>query len=156
MDSGLQCLGMILQYYRIPANLQNIAHEYTAVSGRVTQLDIVHAAKILGLRAKVVNVPTTRLSKMNVPAISVNQNGDYYVIARVSDEKVLVQKPGHQPETVAREEFLQSWDGGAILLTPISYFESRQTGQIIARVRELESIRDFLTSNGITVALDAL
>jgi subfamily B ATP-binding cassette protein HlyB/CyaB len=259
---------MILQYYRIPANLQNIAHEYTAVSGRVTQLDIVHAAKILGLRAKVVNVPTTRLSKMNVPAISVNQNGDYYVIARVSDEKVLVQKPGHQPETVAREEFLQSWDGGAILLTPrdeikslekkfdvtwfipvvvkyrkifkevllaslfiqlfalispfffqviidkvlahrgvstlnvlvlaliiiglfevilnglrayvfshttsridvelgaklykhllglpISYFESRQTGQIIARVRELESIRDFLTSNAITVALDAL
>jgi len=268
VDTGLQCLGMILQYYRIPANLQNIAHEYTAVSGQVTNLDIVHAAKKLGLRAKVVTVSANRLTKMNVPAISRSEDGAYFIIARVSDEKILVQNPAQQPEAVSRVEFERNWHGVTILLTPrdeikalekkfdvtwfipvvvkyrkifkeillaslfiqffalispfffqviidkvlvhrgystlnvlvmaliviglfevvlngvrsyvfahttsridvelgsklyrhllglpIAYFESRQTGQIVARVRELESIRDFLTSNAITVALDAL
>lgn len=37
---------------------------------------------------------------------------------------------------------------------PLAYFESRRVGDSVARVRELERIRDFLTSNAITVVLD--
>ena len=36
----------------------------------------------------------------------------------------------------------------------ISYFEARRVGDSIARVRELESIREFLTSNAVTVVID--
>jgi ATP-binding cassette, subfamily B, bacterial HlyB/CyaB len=39
---------------------------------------------------------------------------------------------------------------------PISYFEARRVGDTIARVRELESIRQFLTSNAVTLVLDLL
>lgn len=39
---------------------------------------------------------------------------------------------------------------------PMSYFSSRRVGDTIARVRELETIRSFLTSNAITVVLDLL
>jgi subfamily B ATP-binding cassette protein HlyB/CyaB len=39
---------------------------------------------------------------------------------------------------------------------PMSYFGSRRVGDTIARVRELETIREFLTSNSITVVLDLL
>ena len=35
-----------------------------------------------------------------------------------------------------------------LLALPIAYFESRQTGQTVARVRELENIRNFLTTAG--------
>ena len=41
-----------------------------------------------------------------------------------------------------------------LLALPISYFEARQVGQTVARVRELENIRDFLTSSAVTVVLD--
>ena len=41
-----------------------------------------------------------------------------------------------------------------LLNLPVSYFESRRVGDTIARVRELESIREFLTSNAGTVAID--
>lgn len=41
-----------------------------------------------------------------------------------------------------------------LLALPISYFESRQTGQTVARVRELEHIRDFLTSSSLTLVID--
>ncbi|HZG08746.1 MAG TPA: type I secretion system permease/ATPase [Allosphingosinicella sp.] len=41
-----------------------------------------------------------------------------------------------------------------LLNLPLSYFEARRVGDSIARVRELESIRDFLTSNAVTVVID--
>jgi subfamily B ATP-binding cassette protein HlyB/CyaB len=37
---------------------------------------------------------------------------------------------------------------------PVSYFETRPTGQTVARVRELETIRNFLTGQGLFSALD--
>ena len=41
-----------------------------------------------------------------------------------------------------------------ILALPVSYFEARRVGDTVARVRELEQIRQFLTSNSVTVVLD--
>ncbi|MGA2044956.1 MAG: type I secretion system permease/ATPase [Roseiarcus sp.] len=37
---------------------------------------------------------------------------------------------------------------------PLAYFETRPAGQTVARVRELETIRGFLTGQGLTSALD--
>jgi ATP-binding cassette, subfamily B, bacterial HlyB/CyaB len=37
---------------------------------------------------------------------------------------------------------------------PLSYFETRPAGQTVARVRELETIRNFLTGQGLTAVLD--
>lgn len=41
-----------------------------------------------------------------------------------------------------------------LLRLPLSYFETRPTGQTIARVRELETIRNFLTGQGLTSLID--
>jgi subfamily B ATP-binding cassette protein HlyB/CyaB len=43
-----------------------------------------------------------------------------------------------------------------ILNLPLSYFESRRVGDTIARVRELENIRNFLTGQALTSVLDLL
>jgi ATP-binding cassette, subfamily B, bacterial HlyB/CyaB len=43
-----------------------------------------------------------------------------------------------------------------ILALPLAYFESRRVGDTIARVRELENIRNFLTGQTLTSALDLL
>lgn len=43
-----------------------------------------------------------------------------------------------------------------ILALPLSYFESRRVGDTIARVRELENIRNFLTGQALTSILDLL
>jgi len=41
-----------------------------------------------------------------------------------------------------------------MLRLPIAYFESRRVGDTVARVRELETIRQFLTSSTLTVVID--
>jgi subfamily B ATP-binding cassette protein HlyB/CyaB len=43
-----------------------------------------------------------------------------------------------------------------LVALPLSYFEARRVGDSVARVRELESIRNFLTSNAVTVVIDLL
>ena len=43
-----------------------------------------------------------------------------------------------------------------ILTLPLSYFEARRIGDTVARVRELEQIRQFLTSHSVTVLLDVV
>ena len=39
---------------------------------------------------------------------------------------------------------------------PLSYYESRKMGETIARVREMESIRNFLTGSTVTLMIDLL
>jgi subfamily B ATP-binding cassette protein HlyB/CyaB len=41
-----------------------------------------------------------------------------------------------------------------LLALPIAYFQARRVGDSVARVRELENIRSFLTSSGLTLAID--
>ncbi|SHN04303.1 ATP-binding cassette, subfamily B, HlyB/CyaB [Roseibium suaedae] len=43
-----------------------------------------------------------------------------------------------------------------LLGLPLAYFEARQVGESVARVRELENIRDFITGSGLTLVIDLL
>ena len=43
-----------------------------------------------------------------------------------------------------------------LLRLPLAYFETRPTGQTVARMRELETIRNFLTGQGLLSAIDLL
>ncbi len=43
-----------------------------------------------------------------------------------------------------------------LLSLPMAYFESRRVGDTVARIRELESIRNFITGSALTVVIDLL
>jgi ATP-binding cassette subfamily B protein len=43
-----------------------------------------------------------------------------------------------------------------LMRLPLSYFESRRVGDTVARVQELENIRQFLTGTALTVILDSI
>ena len=43
-----------------------------------------------------------------------------------------------------------------LLALPIAYFQARRVGDSVARIRELEHIRSFLTGNAITLVMDLL
>jgi subfamily B ATP-binding cassette protein HlyB/CyaB len=43
-----------------------------------------------------------------------------------------------------------------LLALPVAYFEARRAGDSVARVRELENIRNFITSSALTLLIDLL
>ncbi|MCL9781952.1 type I secretion system permease/ATPase [Vibrio sp. S4M6] len=43
-----------------------------------------------------------------------------------------------------------------MLSLPMSYFQSRRVGETVARIRELENIREFITSSALTLVMDFL
>jgi subfamily B ATP-binding cassette protein HlyB/CyaB len=43
-----------------------------------------------------------------------------------------------------------------LLALPIAYFEARRVGDSVARVRELENVRSFITGSAVTVVIDLL
>ena len=45
---------------------------------------------------------------------------------------------------------------GHLLGLPLAYFQARRVGDSVARVRELENIRNFLTGNALTLVMDLL
>lgn len=49
---------------------------------------------------------------------------------------------------------LGSYLYGHLMNLPLSYFATRKVGQIAARVRELDSVRNFITSSALTLCID--
>ena len=268
MDTGAFSLAMMLRFFKLPADPEQIRHEYSPTGSALSTMDLVRAARALGLKARAARVKRNRLDKVALPAIAVGPNGRFFVLAQVGDGKALYQAPGEKPQTVPLDELMGLWTGELILLSrraqlagedrkfdiswfipaivkyrrlfgeillaslfiqifalvtplffqviidkvlvhrglttldvliiglvsitafevilgglrtfvfahttsrvdvelgarlfrhllalPIAYFQARQVGQTVARVRELENIRDFLTSSALTVLLDLL
>ncbi|MEZ2133144.1 MULTISPECIES: type I secretion system permease/ATPase [unclassified Sinorhizobium] len=271
-DSGLRALCGIAAFYRIAADPVQLQHDL-ALKGRASEaIDIQRAAKIIGLKARVVEKVTEhRLRSMPVPAIVKMRSGSFQVlggldpsgkyrlvdpITRVDHEiapsdileeigsrVILVGRriggEGSDPREFGLKWFLPSiWRyrkplahvllaslfiqifalvtplffqvvvdkvlthkgystlfvlvaGIAIiglfdvvlqylrtyalahttnridvelgqrlfhhlLRLPLGYFETRSAGQTVARVRELETIRAFLTGQGLFSALDVI
>ncbi len=266
-DSGLSCLLFLAHYFGVPADAGQLRHEFAEREKQLDEVALLRMARHLGFKASAVDSEWPRLSAIALPAMALQHDGRYVVIARADDEKVLIHDPAEpRPLTLPRELFEQAWSGRLILFTrragsqpegrkfdfswfipaiikhrkllgevllasffiqlfalltplffqvvidkvlvhkglttlhvlaigmlaltlfdvvlsglrtyifshtssridvvlgaqlfrhllrlPIAYFEARRVGDTVARVRELESIREFLTSSSVTLVID--
>ena len=79
-DSGLVSLCAIAAYYRIPADPTQIRHHLAILGKSVEADDLVRAAQLVGLKARVINSLTQgRLDKIPVPAIVHLGTGEFEV-----------------------------------------------------------------------------
>ena len=266
LDSGAECLAMLLAFHGVSASSTQIAHEFADSDGQTKERGIIRAARKNGLKANAKRVDFSKLHKSPLPVIAEYADGGYFLIAKATDDKVLIQHPRKHPTELSIEElkartnpnvifcarrasaivgdiafgfkwfipaivkyrrlfsevlvasfFLQMFGlitplffqviidkvlvhrslttldvliiglvgitafetllgylrtylfshttsrvdvqlGSQLfkhlLALPISYFESRPTGQTVARVHELDSIRDFITSSTLTIVID--
>jgi subfamily B ATP-binding cassette protein HlyB/CyaB len=260
---------MLARLHGVAADPDQLAHEYHTGGKPFSKTEILLAAKKLGLQAKVVKTNLARLDKTPLPAMAIDKQGQFFVLAKVSEEHALIHDPAAgRPQTLSLAELELRWNGELILFTsraslasemgkfdftwfipavvkyrklllevllvsfviqlfalvtplffqvvmdkvlvhrgfstldviaagffvvvvfevmltalrsyvfahttsridvelgarlfrhllnlPMAYFEARRVGDSVARVRELENIRAFLTGNALTVVLDLL
>ena len=266
LDTGAECLAMLLAFHGISASSAQIAHEFADSNGQTRERGVIRAARKNGLKANSKRVDFDKIHRTPLPVIAEDMDGDYFIIAKATDEKVLIQKARQHPteqsidelksyakpvvilcarraaaivgdisfgfkwfipaivkyrrlfsEVLVASFFLQMFGlitplffqviidkvlvhrslttldvlilgligitvfeallgylrtylfshttsrvdvqlGSQLfkhlLALPISYFESRPTGQTVARIHELDSIRDFITSSTLTIVID--
>lgn len=268
-DSGLACLVMLAQFHAVAADPEKLRHEFSRDGQALDAVDILNAAKSLGLVAARRRPSRARLALAALPAIALAKDGGFFILARVDQDKALIQEPGASgPQVLELAALDERWSGELIQITsraslagelakfdfswfipavvkyrrallevllvsfvlqffmlvtplffqvvmdkvlvhnglttlhvvcigllvisvfdvvltglrsyvfahtssridvelgarlfrhllnlPMSYFTARRVGDSVARIRELETIRSFLTGNAITVVLDLL
>jgi subfamily B ATP-binding cassette protein HlyB/CyaB len=268
-DAGLLGLAMLARYHGLAADPVQLAHQFRPPGQAFGVTEILLAAKALGLKARQVRTEAGRLDRTPLPALAIDRDGGFFILARVEGDQALIQEPAaERPQRLGLAELAARWNGelilfasraslagelarfdftwfipavvkyrrllGEVLLVsfvlqlfalvtplffqvvmdkvlvhrglttldviaaglvvvvvfetalsglrsyvfahttsridvelgarlfrhllglPLAYFQARRVGDSVARVREMENIRQFLTGNAITVALDLL
>ncbi len=116
-DTGILCLVMLSQFFERPAEVDQIRHEF-GTSDLMGSDDILRAAQNLEFKARATTTKWKRLSKSPLPAIARRKDGRFFVLAKVAEDKALIQCPmAGKPEQLSREELEETWDGHLIFLT---------------------------------------
>ena len=95
IDSGLTCLVILARLHGIAADANQLAHEYHTGGQPFSQTEILLAAKKLGLQASLVKTPLERLDKTPLPAMAVDSESRFFILAKVENNQVLI----HDPQT---------------------------------------------------------
>src|SRR4051795_11719236 len=112
-DTGLEALVTLLHFQGVAADREQIRHRLR--THKIGASEILRCAKDFGLKARACSTKWSRLAKMPLPAIATLRDGRFMVVAKASDDQVLVQAPqASRPSLMSRDELLAVWDGGLI------------------------------------------
>src|SRR5580704_13948328 len=103
IDQGLSVLVTMLRFQGIGASGEQLCHQFGHVPIGVPEM--LRCAKSLGLKARCYKTNWTRLGKTPLPGIAVLRDGGFLFVAKVGDDKVIVQSPLlPRPTLMARAE----------------------------------------------------
>lgn len=117
-DSGLACLMLLARLHELPANPEGLRHLFGRPGQLFEVLDILRAAKEIGLKAREIDSDWERLRETKLPCILRNKDGRYVILARYAEDKVLIHDPREgSPKVMLKDAFLEDWNGKLILAT---------------------------------------
>lgn len=118
VDSGLACLVVLARFHGVAADPAQLAHLYQEEGRPFDVTSVLLAAKALRLKAKQVNSSVERLLKLPLPAIAIDEDGGFFVMARADEQAVLIHEPkSDRPQIMSHAQLQQRWSGKLILFT---------------------------------------
>jgi len=116
IDTGLGAVVMLLRYHGIGADPGQIQHRFGGVKFGIGEM--LRCAKDFGLRARAFSTNWARLANTPFPGIAVLKDGNFMIVGKVGDGKILIQSPGSpRPAVMTQAEFEGVWDGRIVLMT---------------------------------------
>ena len=82
-DSCLLALVTILRFFNLPADAEQIRHQFGKPGALFVIEDLQLAAKRLKLKSRIVQSGWERLAKTNLPAIAEIKNGSFVIVAKI-------------------------------------------------------------------------
>jgi len=117
IDSGLACLVLLARYHEVAVSPEQLLHGFAIQGEPFSNAQILAAFQQLGLKAKQRYIDPERLGHVSLPAIAVDTEGGYFIIARVEGGRALVQDPRtSSPQTLTLAELARRWQGALIVV----------------------------------------
>ncbi|HXZ15763.1 MAG TPA: type I secretion system permease/ATPase [Roseiarcus sp.] len=119
LDPGLRALCGIAAYYRIGADCDQLRHEIALGDREADEFDLVRAARMIGLKARLVTgVDERRMGKLPTPAIVRLSSGAIVVFGGRSPSGLcrLVDPISHAATDVTVEDLARETGGNALLI----------------------------------------
>jgi subfamily B ATP-binding cassette protein HlyB/CyaB len=117
-DLGLLGLVMLAQYHEIAADPKQLTHHFGLNGELFAEQTLLLAAKHLGLKARILAQPAARLDKITLPALALQPDGSHFIVAKVSDDSVLIHDLALQrPQLLSRAELEMRYSGRLLVLT---------------------------------------
>ncbi|MET0067320.1 MAG: type I secretion system permease/ATPase [Candidatus Thiodiazotropha sp.] len=126
MDTALQTLVALARFHQLPAEPEQLAHQFGQPGKSFGDTELLQAAKALTLKAKPVTCGLAEIQNTVLPGIARLKDGSYVVLAKI----VATTESGGQvtsvlihdlretrPKTLSRDEFEALWSGELILMT---------------------------------------
>lgn len=127
MDTGLHSLVAIARFHQLPAEPEQLAHQFAEPGKPFSDTQLLSAAKALTLRAKCVSPSFSQLKNDTLPAIAKTVDGAYVILARIGESSSGDESNSSRtylihdlreatPRSVSQEEFETLWSGELILV----------------------------------------
>ena len=141
-DAAWLALCAIARWHQVAADPASLAHQLgLAPSEPVRVPDLLRAAALLGLKARLVRTRADRLSQTPLPALAVMGCGeassrrdavaDICVLAQCDGSRVLLSAPRATPDAATAADRDGSGQAAGPRIEPLEVFASRWSGQLI-------------------------
>ncbi|MPY23278.1 type I secretion system permease/ATPase [Shewanella sp. YLB-07] len=142
MDSGLHSLVAIARFHQLPAEPEQLSHEFGISGTLFSDTEILLAAKALTLKAKQLTLSISELKNGVLPAIAKDKQGGYFIIARLSSDNLLEsadpidgQQDANQSKAKQDNILIHDLTQGAPQSISVDELKQRWSGELIALVR---------------------
>jgi len=116
IDGGLVAFATILAMHRIAIDPDQLRHALGHFDP-VTADELLRLAKHQeGVRARRIDTTFEKLARLSLPALADGPEG-WFIIGRIAEDQVLIQRPGSAPERLDRTGLEAIWSNSLILLT---------------------------------------
>jgi len=117
-QSGIQCLSLIARFHQMPAEPEALLREFSHTDTSLSEINLVRAAKSLGFKAKFIVETPNKLSADVLPSIARHNDGHYFIIVKMVDDKILIQSlTDNKPQMLGVDELSEIWNGDLLLLS---------------------------------------
>jgi subfamily B ATP-binding cassette protein HlyB/CyaB len=120
LDQGLVGLCQIAGFYRVPSDPVQLQHQLALRGGAAEAEDLLRAAKILQLKARIVrSLSESRLGRLPVPALVKLRDAGFVVFGGIDqDGRMRLMHPlTRVPRLLTFAEFVAASDGEIVLIT---------------------------------------
>ncbi|MGY4893246.1 MAG: cysteine peptidase family C39 domain-containing protein [Candidatus Saccharimonadota bacterium] len=106
LDSGLFAFVTVARVKGIPADYDQIHHSLALGAGVMSELDMLRAAKSLGLKSKAETITSKTLATLPMPLVAQAEDETYFVVAQHQGGKLLVLLPGGESRARLTNEWI--------------------------------------------------